>query len=46
MLDILSENSKKEYPNSKVSYRVLKARGKKRFVPGVCYFINEIPKFI
>jgi hypothetical protein len=37
LMDILSENSKEEYP--KVSYRALKAKG-------VCYFINNIPKFI
>jgi hypothetical protein len=43
VMDILSENSKKEY--SKVSYRALKARGKK-FVQGICYFINKTPKFI
>lgn len=29
----------------KVSYREVKARGK-RFVQGICYFINIIPKFI
>jgi hypothetical protein len=43
MMNILSENTKKRI--SKVSYRALKARGKKS-VKGVCYFINKIPKFI
>jgi hypothetical protein len=44
MKDILSENSKKAYPH-KVSYRALKAR-RKRFLQGVCSFINNIPIFI
>jgi hypothetical protein len=42
MGDILSENSKKEYPKS--VYRALTAR-RKRFVQGACYFINNIPIF-
>jgi hypothetical protein len=42
MRDILSENSNKEYP---VRYRALKAR-RKRFLQGVCDFINNIPIFI
>jgi hypothetical protein len=29
-----------------VSYRALKATGEKKYVQGVCYFINKIPKFI
>jgi hypothetical protein len=43
MMDILFENSKQQY---QVSYRALKVREKKRFVQGVCYFINKFPKFI
>jgi hypothetical protein len=43
MMDILSENSKKRIP--KVSYRALKARGKKN-LQGVCCFLKKIPKFI
>jgi hypothetical protein len=43
MMDILSENSKKEYPESVTGLSRLE---EKRFVQGVCYFINKIPKFI
>jgi hypothetical protein len=40
--DILSENSKKEYPKSVAELLRLVA---KRFVQGACYFIN-VPIFI
>jgi hypothetical protein len=40
MKDILSENSKKEYPVTELS-----RLEKKWFVLGVCYFINKVPKF-
>jgi hypothetical protein len=43
VMDILSENSKTEYPKSVTG--LLRLEGK-RFVQGVCYFINKIPKFI
>jgi hypothetical protein len=43
MMDILSENSKKEYPKSVTE--LLRLEGK-MFMQGVCYFINKIPKFI
>jgi hypothetical protein len=43
MMDILSENSKKEYLKSVTE--LLRLEGK-RFVQGNCYFINKIPKFI
>jgi hypothetical protein len=43
MMDILSENSKKEYPESLAELLRLE---EKRFAQGVCYFINNIPKFI
>jgi hypothetical protein len=43
MMDILSENCKKEYPKSVTELLKLE---EKRFVQGVCYFINKIPKFI
>jgi hypothetical protein len=43
MMDILSENSKKEYPKSVTELLKL---DKKRFVQGICYFINKISKFI
>jgi hypothetical protein len=43
MMDILPENSKKEYPKS---VTLLLRLEEKRFVQGVCYFINKIPKFI
>jgi hypothetical protein len=43
MMDILSENSKKEYPKSVTELLKLE---EKRFVQGVCYFIRKIPKFI
>jgi hypothetical protein len=41
VMDILSENSKKEYPKS---VRELLRLEEKIFVQGVCYFINKIPK--
>jgi hypothetical protein len=43
VMDILSENSKKEYPNSIIDLLRLDER---RFVQGACYFINKIPKLI
>jgi hypothetical protein len=43
MMDILSENSKKEYPKSVTELLRLE---EKRLVQGICYFINKIPKFI
>jgi hypothetical protein len=43
MMDILSENSKKEYPKSVTELLSLE---EKTFVQGVCYFINKIPTFI
>jgi hypothetical protein len=43
MIDILSENSKKEYPNTVTELLRLE---EKRFLQGVCYFINIIPIFI
>jgi hypothetical protein len=43
MRDILSENSKKEYPKSATELLRLE---EKRFLQGVCYFINNIPIFI
>jgi hypothetical protein len=43
MADIQSENSKKEYLKSVTDLLSLE---EKRFVKGVCYFINIIPKFI
>jgi hypothetical protein len=43
MTDILSENGKKEYPKSVTKLIRLE---EKRFVQGVCYFINNIPIFI
>jgi hypothetical protein len=39
MRDILSENSKKEYPKSVTELLRLE---EKRFLQGVCYFINNI----
>jgi hypothetical protein len=39
-LDILSENSKKEYPKSVTTLLRLE---EKVFVRGVCYFVNNIP---
>jgi hypothetical protein len=41
--DILSENSKKEYPKSVTELLRIE---EKRFLQGVCYFINNIPIFI
>jgi hypothetical protein len=43
MMDILSENKKKEYPKSVTELLRLE---EKRFVQGVSYFINKILKFI
>jgi hypothetical protein len=43
MINILCENSKKEYPESVTELLRLE---EKRFVQGVCYFINKIPKCI
>jgi hypothetical protein len=43
IMDILYEDSKKEYPNAVTELLRLE---KKRFVQGVCYFINKIPIFI
>jgi hypothetical protein len=43
MRDILSENSRKEYPKRVTELLKLE---EKRFVQGVCYFINNISKFI
>jgi hypothetical protein len=43
MMDILSENSKKVYPKSVTEFLRLE---EKRFLQGVCYFINNIPIFI
>jgi hypothetical protein len=43
MMDILSENCKKEYPKSVTELLKLE---EKRFLQGVCYFINNIPIFI
>jgi hypothetical protein len=42
-MNILSENSKKENPKSVTELLRLE---EKRFVQGVCYFINKIPKLI
>jgi hypothetical protein len=41
--DILSENSKREYPKSVTE--LLRLEGK-IFLQGVCYFMNNIPIFI
>jgi hypothetical protein len=43
MMDILSENSKKEYPKSVTELLRLE---EKRFLQGVCYFIKKIPECI
>jgi hypothetical protein len=43
IIDILSENSKKEYPKSVTELLKLE---EKRLVQGICYFTNKIPKFI
>jgi hypothetical protein len=43
MMDILSENSKKEYPKSVTE--LLRPEGK-LFLQGICYFINKIRTFI
>jgi hypothetical protein len=42
VMDILSENCKKEYPKSVTELLRLE---EKRFVQGVCYFIYNIPTF-
>jgi hypothetical protein len=41
MMDILSENSKK---NTQSQLQSSSGYKKKRFVQGICYFINNIPK--
>jgi hypothetical protein len=41
VMDILSQNSEKEYPKSVTEF--LRLEGKRR-VQGVSYFINKIPK--
>jgi hypothetical protein len=43
LMDILSQNDKKEYPKSVTELLRLE---EKRFMQGVCYFINKIPIFI
>jgi hypothetical protein len=43
MMDILSENSRKEYPKSVTELLRLE---EKRYVQGVFYFINNFPEFI
>jgi hypothetical protein len=43
MIDILSENKKKEYPKSVTELLRLE---EERFVQGLSYFINKIPIFI
>jgi hypothetical protein len=43
VMDILTENRKKEYPKSVTELLRLK---EKAFVQGVCCFINKLPKFI
>jgi hypothetical protein len=43
MMDILPEKSEKEHPKSIIELLRLE---EKRFVQGVCYFVNKIPKFI
>jgi hypothetical protein len=43
MRNNLSENSKKEYPKSVTELLSLEGN---RFVQGVCYFVNKIPKFV
>jgi hypothetical protein len=43
MVDILSENRKKEYPKSVTELLRLE---EERFVQGVSYFINTIPVFV
>jgi hypothetical protein len=42
-MDILSEYSKKEYPESVTELLRLE---EKRFVQGIYYYINKIPKCI
>jgi hypothetical protein len=43
MVDVLSMNSKKEYPKSVTEFLRLE---EKRFVQDFCYLINKILKFI
>jgi hypothetical protein len=43
MMDILSEDSKKEYPKSVTELLRLE---EKRFLQGICYFMNNVPIFI
>jgi hypothetical protein len=43
MMDILSESNKKVYPKSVIELLRLE---EKRFLPGVGYFISNIPIFI
>jgi hypothetical protein len=43
VMDILSENSKKEYSESVTELLRLE---EKRFMQSICYFGNKIPKFI
>jgi hypothetical protein len=43
MMNILSENSKKEYPKSATELLRLE---EKQFLQCVCYFINNIPIFV
>jgi hypothetical protein len=40
-MDVLSENSKKEYPQSVTELLRIE---EKRFVQGVCYFIKQTSK--
>jgi hypothetical protein len=42
-MDILSENSEKEYSKSVTELLRLE---EKRFVQGACYFIKKIPRLI
>jgi hypothetical protein len=43
MMDVLSEKSKKGYPQTVTELLRLKSKG---FVQCLCYFTNESPKFI
>jgi hypothetical protein len=43
MMDILSENSKKEYPKSVTGLLRLQ---EKIFLQGISYFMNKIPKYV
>jgi hypothetical protein len=42
-MGILSENSKKEYPKSVTELLRLE---EKRFLQGICHFINKIPNLL